>query len=242
MSNTPQEETNLVAGRNTTLQNDPDTNKNNDDEVDDWKKACSCEEGWLVCLVYGCVDLNCCCCCPCDCYIHMGWSLFMYVAFTFIYELYDVGTGSATKMEYIVYSFEMFFVDIPIMILAWIDKPQYLIYTIFTQIISSIGHIIITYIYFHHNDVSDGIYMLTCDVPFEIILCVCLIPFWQGKIPLWERRDIHNQVKYEPIENGNADGIRNGQNTSGDIGGNGNLNGTTVTNNNETELTSGAVV
>ena len=191
------------ATTNNNSNNNPNTTPiaNNNNTTTFWDECCYCEEGWIMCLVFGCVDCNqCCCCCPpsYNYYIYMGWSLFMYVGFTFIYELYDVCSGSASRMEYIVYSFEMVFCDIPIMLIAWFDKAELLIITLITQIIATIGHCIITYIYFHHNDVSDGIQMLLFDVPFEVILCFCLIPFWKKKLPLWERREVR-LPKYQTI-------------------------------------------
>ena len=166
------------------------------------KEFCGYEGGCIVCLVYACVDLNCCCCCPCEFYIHMGWSLFLYVAFTFGYEIYAIFWGGAIKMELIVYLLETFICDLPIMIFVYINKPRYLIFPWVIQFIVCIGHIFLTGIYFGHDDITDGILMITTDVPFEIILWFCLIPFFQEKIPLWEKRDF----TYVSIENSSGTG------------------------------------
>ena len=210
-SSGPSEDVHLFAGEQSQLiSNSPNPTPSgpSNDETSKSDGCCGsyCEQGCGVCLIYSCLACDTRDCCPdstiCDCYFPAGAGLFLWVIFTFIYDLYDVVGGTANVMEIIVYSFEMFACDVPIMIIALLDKAPYLKYTFYTQVIASVAHTIVCIIEidgaYNGATFNDGLSALIFDVPFEYILALILIPLYKQQVPLWGRSRV-KQVDYATV-------------------------------------------
>lgn len=188
-SSDPTEDAHLIVGDKSPLTSDSSSSKPTSADQD------YCEQGCFVCLIYSCIACDTRDCCPnstiCDYYCPAGAGLFLWVAFTFIYDLYDVFNKTANILEIIVYCCEMFLCDIPIMVCSLADKAPYLKYTFYTQLAISVAHTIVCIIemdgYYNDATFDDGLLALLFDVPFEFILALILIPLYKEQVPLWQR-------------------------------------------------------